>query len=80
MKLDKLLSPGKIGTLELKNRFVVPPVQTLIMVTAWAEKRSSLFAGLPSISVVSKNTLTTHLRITSAPAHQGSCCLVSLTA
>ena len=28
MKLNKLLSPGKIGTLELKNRFVVPPMGT----------------------------------------------------
>lgn len=28
MKLTKLLSPGKIGTLELKNRFVVPPMGT----------------------------------------------------
>ncbi len=28
MKLSKLLSPGKIGTMELKNRFVVPPMGT----------------------------------------------------
>ena len=28
MRLNKLLSPGKIGTLELKNRFVVPPMGT----------------------------------------------------
>ena len=28
MKLNNLLSPGKIGTLELKNRFVVPPMGT----------------------------------------------------
>ena len=28
MRLEKLLSPGKIGTLELKNRFVVPPMGT----------------------------------------------------
>ena len=28
MKLNKLLSPGRIGTLELKNRFVVPPMGT----------------------------------------------------
>lgn len=26
MKFDKLLEPGKIGTLELKNRFVMPPM------------------------------------------------------
>ncbi len=28
MRLEKLLSPGKIGTMELKNRFVVPPMGT----------------------------------------------------
>ena len=28
MQLNTLLSPGKIGTLELKNRFVVPPMGT----------------------------------------------------
>ena len=28
MKLMKLLSPGKIGAMELKNRFVVPPMGT----------------------------------------------------
>ena len=28
MRLNKLLSPGKIGTLELKNRCVVPPMGT----------------------------------------------------
>ncbi|MBR4444614.1 MAG: hypothetical protein IKS37_01780 [Solobacterium sp.] len=28
MKFEKLLSPGKIGTMELKNRFVVPPMGT----------------------------------------------------
>lgn len=28
MKLENLLSPGKIGTLELKNRFVMPPMGT----------------------------------------------------
>ena len=28
MRLNTLLSPGKIGTLELKNRFVVPPMGT----------------------------------------------------
>lgn len=28
MRLNSLLSPGKIGTLELKNRFVVPPMGT----------------------------------------------------
>lgn len=28
MKFEKLLSPGKIGPMELKNRFVVPPMGT----------------------------------------------------
>ena len=28
MRLDRLLSPGKIGTMTLKNRFVVPPMGT----------------------------------------------------
>ena len=28
MRLNKLLSQGKIGTMELKNRFVVPPMGT----------------------------------------------------
>jgi len=28
MKFEKLLSPGKIGSMELKNRFVVPPMGT----------------------------------------------------
>ena len=28
MRLNRLLSPGKIGTMELKNRFVVPPMGT----------------------------------------------------
>lgn len=28
MKFEKLLSPGKIGTMELKNRFVVPSMGT----------------------------------------------------
>lgn len=28
MKLNNLLSPGRIGTLDLKNRFVVPPMGT----------------------------------------------------
>lgn len=28
MKFEKLLSPGKMGSLELKNRFVVPPMGT----------------------------------------------------
>ena len=26
MKSDKILAPGKIGSMELKNRFVVPPM------------------------------------------------------
>ena len=28
MKFEKLLSPGKIANLELRNRFVVPPMGT----------------------------------------------------
>ena len=28
MKFEKLLSSGRIGSMELKNRFVVPPMGT----------------------------------------------------
>lgn len=28
MRLEKLLSPGRIGAMDLKNRFVVPPMGT----------------------------------------------------
>ena len=28
MRLQKLLAPGKIGAMKLKNRFVVPPMGT----------------------------------------------------
>ena len=28
MRLEKMLSPGRIGAMELKNRFVVPPMGT----------------------------------------------------
>ena len=28
MRLQKLLAPGKIGSMKLKNRFVVPPMGT----------------------------------------------------
>lgn len=60
MKFDKLLAPGKIGTLEIKNRFVMPPMGTNLgtyegmvtdqMVAYYAERAKGGF-GLQIIEV-----------------------------